>query len=102
MLFIRCGTARFFVIGSQARDPKAVKSPLELELWRITKDGRTVSCELHCDAGGWSVLIRSNGERLFSRRCESEAHAWYVANGLPPGHMRRLVVVSCREGGTRP
>jgi hypothetical protein len=32
--FIRCGTARFYVgqIGAPARDPKAVKSPLELEL----------------------------------------------------------------------
>jgi len=34
MLFIRCGTAHFFVgtIDGRARDPKAVKSPLELEL----------------------------------------------------------------------
>jgi hypothetical protein len=28
------------------------------------------------------VLIKSNGEPLFSRRCESEEHARYVADGL--------------------
>jgi hypothetical protein len=43
MLFIQCGTAHFFVgtIDGRARDPKAVKSPLELELWRVSNHGRT-------------------------------------------------------------
>ena len=73
MLFIRCGTAHFYVgqIGVPARDPKAVKSPLELELWRVTSHGRMISCDLRCDANGWDVLIRENGEALFSRRCTS-------------------------------
>jgi len=68
MLFIHCGTAHFFVgtIDGRARDPKAVKSPLELELWRVSNHGRTISCELRCDANGWGVLIRDDGEPLFS------------------------------------
>ena len=41
--------------------------------------GRTISCELRCDADGWDVLIRDNGEALFSRRCVSEDEARYVA-----------------------
>jgi len=84
MLFIRCGTAHFFVgtIDGRARDPKVVKSPLERQLWRVMSDGRTISCELRCDANGWDVLIRDNGEALFSRRCASEDEARDVANGL--------------------
>ena len=58
------------------------KSPLELELWRIARDGCTLSCELRCDSTGWDVLMRSNGEALFSRRCQSEEHGPYVATGL--------------------
>jgi hypothetical protein len=36
MLYYRCGERLFYVgqIGGTARDPKRVKSPLELELWR--------------------------------------------------------------------
>jgi len=51
---IRCGTAHFFVgtIDGRARDPKAVKSSLELELWRVRNHGRTISCEPRCDANG--------------------------------------------------
>jgi hypothetical protein len=39
MLFIRCGTSLFYVgpVGGTAREPKNVKSPLELELWRIRR-----------------------------------------------------------------
>jgi hypothetical protein len=42
---------------------------------------RTVSCELRCNANGWDVLIRFDGESLFSRRCKSEDEARFVANG---------------------
>jgi hypothetical protein len=44
MLFYRCRTALFYAgqIGAKAGDPKAVKSPLELELWRVTSNGRTL------------------------------------------------------------
>jgi len=75
-------------IDGRARDPKGVKSPLELELWRVSNHGRTLSCELRCDANGWDVLIRSNGEALFSRHCESEEHAGYCANGLRQDELR--------------
>ena len=90
MLYYRCGERLFYVgqIGGTARDAKRVKAPLELELWRVTKDGRELSCELRCDANGWDVLIRSNGEALFSRRCESEEHARYRANGLKQDELK--------------
>ena len=90
MLYYRCGERLFYVgtIGGTARDPKRVKSPLELELWRVTKDGRTLSCELRCDAGGWDVLIRSNGEPLFSRRCDTEDHARQCAHGLKQDELK--------------
>src|SRR5215468_981905 len=84
MLFIRCGASVFYIgqIGGTARDPKAVKSPLELELWRVRRRDGTISCELRCDANGWDVLIRFDGEALFSRRCTSEDEARFVANGM--------------------
>src|SRR5215467_5786667 len=72
MLYIQCGKSLFYVgqIGGAARGPRTVKAPLELELWRVRSHGRIVSCELRCDANGWDVLIRSDGDALFSRRCE--------------------------------
>jgi hypothetical protein len=66
----------------RARDPRTVKSPLELELWRVRSRCLILSCELRCDANGWDVLIRLNGEALFPRRCTSEDEARYVANGM--------------------
>lgn len=66
----------------------SVKAPLELELWHVTKDGRTLSCELRCDTNGWDVLVRSSGEALFSRRCMSEDEAKYVANGLKQDELK--------------
>jgi len=67
MLYIKCRQSLFYVgqIGGTARDPQSVKAPLELELWRIRSHGRILSCELRCDANGWDVLIRDNGEPLF-------------------------------------
>jgi hypothetical protein len=84
ILFIRCGTSLFYIgqIGGTARDPEAVKSPLELELWRVRRRDGTISCELRCDGNGWDVLIRFDGEALFSRRCTSEDEARYVANRM--------------------
>ena len=89
MLFYRCGTALFYAgqIGSTARDPKAVKSPLELELWRVTLDGRILSCDLRCDAAGWDVVIRSDREAPFSRRCVSEDEARCCAHALHQDHL---------------
>jgi hypothetical protein len=85
VLYITCGKSLFYVgqIGGTARDPRNVKSPLELELGRIRRhDGHSISCEVRCDANRWDVLIRADGEALFSRRCTSEDEARYVATGL--------------------
>jgi len=65
-----------------------VKSPLQLELWRVENHGRTISCELRCDANGWDVLIRDNGEPLFSRRCTTEGEARYCANGMKQDELK--------------
>jgi hypothetical protein len=55
------------------------------EAWRVTKDGRTISCELRNEertGAGWDVVIRQDGELSFSRRCADEALARFVADGL--------------------
>jgi hypothetical protein len=75
-------------IDAVARDPKNVKSPLELELWRVRSYGRILSCDLRCDANEWDVLIRDNGEPLFSRRCASEDEAGFVANGMKQDELK--------------
>jgi hypothetical protein len=84
MLYIQCRKSLFYVrqIGGTARHPQDVKSPLQLELWRVKSRGRILSCELRCDANGWDVLVRSNGEGVFSRPCATEDEARHVANGL--------------------
>ena len=66
----------------------ASSRPLELELWRMSNHGRTTSCELRCDANAWDVLIRDNGEPVFSRRCASEDEARLVANGLKEDELK--------------
>ena len=80
--------ARHTSSWGQTTDTKAVKSPLELELWCVRRHGRTLSCELRCDANGWDVLIRENGEPLFPRRCTSENEARYVANGIKQDELK--------------
>jgi hypothetical protein len=94
MLFYRCGTALFYAgqIGGSARDPKAVKSPLQLELWRVAYDAQTISCELRCGADGWDVPLRSNGEALFSRRRVTEDEARYCAARVTGSLAARLDV----------
>jgi hypothetical protein len=60
------------------------------EAWRVTKDGRVLSCELRNDAragAGWDVVIRQDGELSFSRRCADEQGARYVANALRADHV---------------
>ena len=71
-----------------------MKSPLQLELWRVRSHGRIVSCELRCDANGWDVLIRADGEPLFSRRCTSEDEARYCANGIKQDELKTGAVES--------
>jgi hypothetical protein len=70
--------------------PAPTKAACE-EAWRVTKDGRTISCELRNEeriGGGWDVVIRQDGELSFSRRCPDEALARFVANGLKQDRLR--------------
>jgi len=60
------------------------------EAWRVTKDGRSISCELRDDAragAGWEVVIRQDDELSFSRRCLTEEHARYVAGATLKDHL---------------
>jgi len=59
----------------------------------VRNDGRTISCELRCDANGWDALIRDNGEALFSRRRISEDEARYVASRLKQDERRTILRV---------
>jgi hypothetical protein len=56
------------------------------EVWRLTHpDGRVQTCELRNDSrvdGGWDVLVRHDGELLFSKRCVDERGARYVAQAF--------------------
>src|SRR5262245_12526407 len=90
MLYYKCGEHLFYVgqIDGTARDPTRVKAPLELELWLVTKGGRTLSCELRFDANGGGVMVRSGGEALFSGCCTSEEEEKYVANGLKQDELK--------------
>jgi hypothetical protein len=65
-----------------ARNPKDVLCPMVEKLWRVVNGGRSLSCELRQDSAGWDVLMRSDDEALFSRRCADEAEARFVADGL--------------------
>jgi hypothetical protein len=61
------------------------------EVWRVTKGGRTISCELYNEerlGAGWDVAIRQDGELSFSRRCPDEAFARSVANALRQDHLK--------------
>jgi len=90
MLYIKCRQSLFYVgqIGDTARHPQDVKSPLQLELWRVKSRGRILSCELRCDANGWDVLVRLDGESVFSRSCATEDEARHVANGLKQDELK--------------
>ena len=49
--------------------------------------------EMREGAAGARVVIKSNGEALFSRRFDSEEHALYVANGLKHDELKAGEVV---------
>jgi hypothetical protein len=69
-----------------ARTPKVGE-----ELWRVSRDGRTISYELRDvqrTGAGWDVLIQQDGELSFSRRCADEALARFVANALKQDHVK--------------
>jgi hypothetical protein len=90
MLFYRCGDALFYAgqISGTAREPKNVRSPLVVEAWRLVLDRRVMACEIRQDASGWDVMLRGDGEPIFSRRCDDENHAQFVATGLMKDHRR--------------
>jgi hypothetical protein len=61
------------------------------EVWRVTKEGRTLACELHSDersGAGWEVVLKADGEWLFGRRCPDEGFARFVATGLRQDQQR--------------
>jgi len=63
MLFIRCGTVRFFVgtIGGPARDPTAVKPPLGASMRELTQSSDRPSVD---DIGTASVTAAARQVRL--------------------------------------
>jgi hypothetical protein len=52
------------------------------EIWRLRKEARTQTCELHTDEHtgfGWDVQLIEDGELLYSHRCPNEQRARFVA-----------------------
>jgi hypothetical protein len=52
-------------------------------VWRLIRDEHVLSCELRDESRegfGWDVVIRQDDEVSFSRRCETERLARYVAD----------------------
>jgi hypothetical protein len=59
-------------------------------VWLIERDGHTMSCELRDDSpfgARWDVLIRLDGELLFSRRCTDEPLARFAMQALLEDHL---------------
>ena len=65
--------------------PSPTPEPAVKEAWRVSRQGRTASCELRDDTGagaGWEVLVRHDDEIILGRRCENEPMAGYYANAF--------------------
>jgi hypothetical protein len=61
------------------------------EMWRVTKGGQLMICELHTgDRAGASceVVIKRDGEWLFGRLCPERSFARYVAHALKHDHLK--------------
>jgi hypothetical protein len=60
--------------------------------WRLHHpEGRVQSCELRDNTragAGWDVMLLENGEPLFSRQCENETIARYVAEAAKQDLLR--------------
>src|SRR5262245_32589980 len=85
------GAAMTDWISPEHRPPPRQSRGRGEEVWRMTRDGRVLSCELRDDSSvgaGIDVAIRENDELSFSRRCADEAGARYVAEGLRKDHIR--------------
>jgi hypothetical protein len=71
--------------------PVRAKTARGEECWRVTKDGRVLSCELRNEdrlGFGWDVVILQDGELSFSRRCADAAGARFVAEALRQDHLK--------------
>ncbi len=71
---------------------RAVATPRKSgeEVWRVTKDGHTIACELRNEERlgfGSDVVIRQDDELSFSR-CADEAGARSVANALKQDQLK--------------
>jgi len=66
------------------------RRPRGEEAWRLTKDARTMTCELRTDAraGGWEIVLALDGEWQFGRQCANEALARFAAESLKQDHLR--------------
>jgi hypothetical protein len=73
------------VAPGKAHSPRGGES-----VWKVTKDGRTMACELRDDSrsgAGWDVVVYEEREWSFSRRCADEASARFVAHALEQDHL---------------
>ena len=72
------------------KSPAPTPRPRGEDVWRLIRDDHVMSCEL-CDESRdgfqWEVVIRQDGELSFSRRCETERLARYVAGALRQDHL---------------
>jgi hypothetical protein len=69
----------------------AARSPRQPDVvaWAVTKDGRTLRCELFNDervGAGWEVRL-VQPEEFLSRRCRDEGHARFLAAALKQDHL---------------
>lgn len=72
--------------------PKATREPRRgEEIWRLSKDGETLSCEVMDDTrvdAGWEVVLRRNDELIVGHRCGSPAAARHAAEVFAADHRR--------------
>ena len=73
------------------KSPESTPRARGEDLWGVTKDGRMLRCELRDESRegfGWDVVIREHDALSFSRRCETERLARYVADTLKEEHLK--------------
>jgi hypothetical protein len=65
------------------KSPAPTLRPRGENAWRLTREDHVLSCELRDESRegfGWEVVIRQDDQVSFSRRCETEPLARYVAD----------------------
>jgi hypothetical protein len=73
--------------------PQAPQSPTSprLEVWRLQKAGREVTCEIRNDTakgGRWDALLLEKGELGFSKRSQSYEQAHFTATSWRQDYIR--------------